>query len=60
MKILILETLIKILTDEGDFVIDPVAGSGSTILACKRTNRDCVGFEVDKQIYKKASELLSL
>lgn len=56
----LLETLIKILTDEGDFVIDPVAGSGSTILACKRTNRDCVGFEVDKQFYKKASELLSL
>ena len=51
-----LKDLIKIFTDEGDVVIDPVAGSASTLRACKEINRDCYGFEVDKDFYKKAME----
>jgi len=55
----LLEKLIKIFTDEGDVVIDPVAGSGSTIIAAERLNRRAFGFEIDKKIYAKAKKWIS-
>jgi len=50
----LIETLIKIFTDPGDVVIDPVAGSGSTLIAATNTGRKGIGFEIKKDIYKKA------
>lgn len=56
----VLKKLIEIFTDEGDVVIDPVAGSGTTLRACAEINRSCYGFEVCKDFYNKAnSEMLS-
>lgn len=52
----LLKQLIEIFTDEGDVVIDPVAGSGSTLRACAELNRRCYGFEIKKDFYKKAKE----
>lgn len=54
----LLKRLIEIFTDEGDVVIDPVAGSGSTLRACAELNRNCYGFEIKKDFYKKAKELM--
>lgn len=54
----ILKELIKIFTDEGDVVIDPVAGSGTTLRAARELNRNSYGFEVDKEFYKKANEII--
>ena len=54
--ILVLAELIRIFTDEGDVVIDPCAGSGSTLRACAEIGRCGYGFEVSKQIYKGAKE----
>lgn len=54
----ILKELIKIFTDEGDVVIDPVAGSGTTLRAARELNRNSYGFEVDKEFYKKANEIM--
>jgi hypothetical protein len=51
----LLKQLINIFTDVGDVVIDPVAGSGTTLRACKELNRSCYGFEVDRSFYKKAA-----
>ena len=51
----LLERLISIFTDEGDVVIDPVAGSGSTLLAASNLNRHSYGFEIKKDFYKAAS-----
>ena len=50
----VLEKLIEIFTDEGEVVIDPVAGSGSTLIAAINKNRKCYGFEIKKEFYKKA------
>lgn len=50
----LLKKLIETFTDEGDVVIDPVAGSGSTLRACLETNRTCYGFEIKKEFYNKA------
>lgn len=51
-----LKQLIEIFTDEGDVVIDPVAGSGTTLRASRELNRDSYGFEVDKNFYRRATE----
>ena len=50
----LLEKLIKIFTDEGDVVIDPVAGSGATLIAANNLGRDVYGFEIKKDYYNKA------
>ena len=52
----LLERLIEIFTDEGDVVIDPTAGSGSTLLAAAHLNRKAYGFEIKKDFYKMAQE----
>jgi site-specific DNA-methyltransferase (adenine-specific) len=52
----VLKRLIEIFTDPGDVVIDPVAGSGSTLRACAELGRSCYGFEVSKDFYTKAQE----
>ena len=51
----LLETLIKIFTDEGDVVIDPCAGSGSTIIAAIKNKRKGYGFEIKKDFHAKAN-----
>jgi len=51
-----LKQLIEIFTDEGDVVIDPCAGSGSTLRACAEINRSCYGFEIKKDYYKQAKQ----
>ena len=53
----LLERLIKIFTDEGEVVIDPCAGSGSTLLAAQNTNRKSFGFEIKKDFFKEATRL---
>lgn len=55
----LLKTLIEIFTDEGDVVIDPVAGSGSTLVAAERLKRKGYGFEIKKDFYTKASNWLN-
>ncbi|HEP6169187.1 TPA: site-specific DNA-methyltransferase, partial [Streptococcus pyogenes ABC020047958] len=52
----VLKRLIEIFTDPDDVVIDPVAGSGSTIRAAIEMNRNAYGFEIKKDFYKRAKE----
>lgn len=52
----VLKRLIEIFTDEGDVVIDPCAGSGTTLRACMEMNRNSYGFEIVKEFYNKANE----
>lgn len=50
----LLEYLIKMYTDEGDVVMDNCMGSGSTIVACIRTNRRYIGFELNEEHFATA------
>lgn len=50
----VLEKLIELSTSPGDLVIDPCAGSGSTLLAAVRRNRRVVGIELEEKYYNRA------
>lgn len=52
----VLKELIEIFTDEGDVVIDPCAGSASTLRAAMELGRNSYGFEVSTKFYKAATE----
>lgn len=51
----LLKRLIEIFTDEGDVVIDPCAGSGSTLIAAEQIKRKAFGFEIKKEFWQKAN-----
>ena len=54
----LLEYLINTYTNEGETVVDPTMGSGSTGVACVNTNRHFVGFETEKNFYDIAQKRL--
>lgn len=41
-------------TQKGDTILDPFLGSGTTALACKLLERNCIGFEINEEYYKTA------
>lgn len=52
----LLQYLIRIFTDPGDVVIDPCAGSGSTLYAAKTLGLRAYGFEIKKDFFKAAQD----
>lgn len=52
----LIQRLIEIFTDAGDVVIDPCAGSGTTLLAAAQCGRKAYGFEIKKNFHKDATE----
>lgn len=57
--IALLKKLIEIFTDEGEVVIDPCAGSGSSLVAAIQTNRKAYGFEIKKNFYADANKWIN-
>ena len=49
---------IKLLSYVGDTVLDPFMGSGSTLVACQKTNRVGIGVDIEKDYCKIARERL--
>jgi site-specific DNA-methyltransferase (adenine-specific) len=45
-------------SNEGDVVLDPFMGSGTTGLACKETNREFIGIEINPDYFALAGERL--
>lgn len=46
-------------TQEGDVVLDPFMGSGTTGVAAKETNRNFIGFEIDKKYHEIATDRIN-
>ena len=47
----LMEHLVKLFSKSGATVLDPFLGSGTTAIACKNTNRKCIGIELNKEYY---------
>jgi site-specific DNA-methyltransferase (adenine-specific) len=54
----LMEWILKYYSKEGDTILDPTMGSGSTGVACKNMNRKFIGIEMDEDIYKVACDRL--
>ena len=52
----ILEYLIKKSSNENDKILEPFAGGGSTLLACKNLNRLATGIEIEEKYYNLIKE----
>ena len=49
--IALMEHLIQLFSKKGSLVVDPFLGSGTTALACKNTDRRCIGIELNSEYY---------
>lgn len=56
----VLQWIIKYYSKEGDTVLDPTVGSGSTAVACKLLKRNCIGFEMDVTIFNVLKNRLEI
>lgn len=54
--VLLIEHLINLLSMSGQTVLDPFLGSGTTAMASKKTGRDCIGIEINKDYYDIAQK----
>lgn len=54
----VLKRLIEIFTDPGEVVIDPCCGSGTTLRAARELGRETYGFEIDRNFYKQARDVM--
>ncbi len=54
--ILLLEDLIKTFSNENDLIVDLTMGSGSTMVACKNTNRNGIGIEMNDEYFSIAEK----
>lgn len=45
----LIERLVKASSNEGDLVLDPFSGVGTTFAVCKKLNRNFIGFEINKE-----------
>ncbi len=55
----IIKTLIENSSYEGDLILDPFMGSGTTAVAAKQLNRDFIGFEINKEFYEASQKRLA-
>lgn len=56
----LMEDLLKIHSNEGQIVLDPFMGSGTTGVACKNLNRKFIGIEKDETYFKIAENRIYL
>lgn len=52
----LMKQILQVLSNEGDTVLDPFMGSGSTGVACKELGRNFIGVELDKQYFDIATK----
>lgn len=57
--IILLEQIIKLVTDEEDLIVDPFVGSGTTVVAAKMLNRKYIGIDISKDAVDLTNDRLN-
>jgi len=52
----IIKLILRRFANDGDLILDPMSGSGTTFIACEDLGFDYVGFEIDKKYYDESKE----
>jgi len=52
----LMEHFVNVLSNEGDTILDPFMGSGSTGVACKMNGRNFIGIEINEEYYNIAKK----
>lgn len=50
--LILIEHLIKLFSKKDALILDPFLGSGTTAVACKNTNRNCIGYELNAEYFE--------
>lgn len=56
----LMERCVEIWSDQGDIILDPFMGSGTTGVACKNLNRNFIGIELDETYFNIAKERIEV
>jgi len=57
--LILIEHLVKLFSKEGALILDPFLGSGTTAIACKNTNRNCIGYEINTEYFEICNKRLA-
>lgn len=57
--VLLLEQIIKLVTEENDIVLDPFMGSGTTLVAAKMLNRKYIGIDISEKAVELAEQRIA-
>jgi site-specific DNA-methyltransferase (adenine-specific) len=55
----LVKRIVKMFSNEGEIVLDPFLGSGTTMVACKELKRNCIGIEINPEYIQIAKTRLN-
>ena len=55
----LIERMVLASSNEGDMILDPFSGSGTTLRVCQQLNRNCIGFELNPDYVEMTKKRLS-
>src|SRR5690606_15241138 len=55
----LIERMVLASTREGDLVVDPFSGSGTTLRVCQQLNRNCIGIELNSEYVEMTKKRLA-
>jgi site-specific DNA-methyltransferase (adenine-specific) len=55
----LIKQILEVSFTDGDFIVDPFMGSGSTVKVCNELKAKCLGIELDKEMFNIANNYIN-